>query len=34
MIIPIVDGLGENSGDNYEIVLHDISNFESSIVAI
>lgn len=32
--IPLVDFLGKICGINYEIVLHDASNFENSIVAI
>jgi len=32
--IPVVEGLGEMLGKHYEIVLHDISNLQSSIIAI
>lgn len=32
--IPLVEFLGKICGINYEIVLHDVSNFENSIVAI
>lgn len=32
--LPIVKGLGKTLGKNYEIVLHDVSSTESSIIAI
>lgn len=34
LYIPIVEFIGEICGNNYEIVLHDISQPDSSIVAI
>jgi len=33
-LVPVVEGLGKTFGENCEVVLHDINNPESSVVAV